>query len=332
MNIGIIFGGKSYEHDISIISAFQLKKKIESKYNIHLLYLDLDNNLFIADKLSLNDFKEEKLKKLKKTKFYNSGVKGINLDIIVSVMHGENGEDGLVSDICKFYDIKYLGCDSFTGSLCLDKSHTYRYLHNTVNMIESFDYSYEDYLNDVKIPYFPCIIKPRCLGSSIGINVVKKEEELSSKLINSFEYSDYLVIQPYYENIKEYNLALNEFDYSNLECINKKDEIFSFDNKYSDSFKQMHQSLVNDERYEEFCDIARKVYNLIEAKGIIRIDFFMIEDKIYVNEVNTTPGALAMYLFADFIKVFNDSLNMVLSSDNKVYHRGEFLAKSNINK
>ena len=68
MNIGIIFGGKSFEHDISIISAYQLKKKIEKKYKINMIYVDFNSNLYITDKCSLNDFKNNLLKKKKKTK------------------------------------------------------------------------------------------------------------------------------------------------------------------------------------------------------------------------------------------------------------------------
>ena len=333
MNLGIIFGGKSFEHDISIISAFQLKKKIEKEHIVHLLYLDIENNLYIADKMTLKDFKVCDTKKLKKTFFIYGGIKKVNIDVIVSVMHGENGEDGLIYDVCKFYNIKYLGCDNFAGSLCLDKAKSYKYLaNNGIPMIETFEYTYNDYLNGVLVPYFPCILKPCYLGSSIGINVVKSKEELNTKLIDSFKYCDQLIIQPFYEEIKEYNLALNEKEFSNLEFINKKDDIFSFENKYSDSFKQMHQSLINDDRYNEFCLIARNVYNLINARGIIRIDFFIVDGVIYVNEVNTTPGALAMYLFPEFNKTFNSSLNCVITEERRTYQRGDFLTKSEINK
>ena len=328
MNIGIIFGGKSFEHEISIISAYQLKKKIEDRYKVKLFYIDIDSNLYVADGVNLSDFKQNKLRKLKKIRFDN-----IKCDCLVSVMHGENGEDGVLASLCKYYNIALMGCDTFTGSLCIDKYYTYKYLSNNgIDMIDSVLYTYDDYLNDKKIDYMPCIIKPCCLGSSLGIRICKSSDELDNLLIESFRYSKRVVIQPFYEGIMEYNLALNESCYSNLETINKKGEIFSFDNKYSDSFKQLHQALIDNERYNEFCDIARNVYNLIGASGIIRIDFFIHNDKILVNEINTTPGALAMYLFTDFNRVFDESLKAALSKENVSYEKGNFLTTSKIDK
>ena len=333
MNIGIIFGGKSFEHDISIISAYQLKKKIEKKYKINMIYVDFNSNLYITDKCSLNDFKNNNLKKKKKTMFVSGGIKYIDIDVLVSVMHGENGEDGIIASMARFYDIPFMGCSTFSGSLCIDKYNTYRYLSsNGIDMVDTILYTYEDYLNNKEINIIPCIIKPCCLGSSLGINVCKDKNDLDDLLVDSFKYSNRLVIQPFYEGILEYNLALNESYYSNLETINKKEDIFSFENKYSDSFKQLHQSLINNDRYDEFCCVARKVYDLICGNGIIRIDFFIHEDKILVNEVNTTPGALAMYLFADFDVVFDESLRRVIDKEYVEYVKGDFLSSSNINK
>ena len=178
----------------------------------------------------------------------------------------------------------------------------------------------------------PCIIKPVFGGSSIGITIAKTKEELPDKLNEAFGYSKEVIIEPYYEELEEYNLALNETTFSELEQIHKKDDIFSFENKYSDSFKVIHQSIIEHSKYTDFCKVARKVYDLIAAKGIIRIDFFLIDDEIYVNEINTTPGALAMYLFSDFKSVFHDSLKLCLQKEMKTYPNSHFLLKNNINK
>lgn len=325
--IGILFGGASFEHEISIITAFQLLRRLEKDYEVHLIYGTLEGLFFNADKLSMNDFKMNQLKRLKKL-----NLKKLKLDVIVGAMHGENGEDGLASSFAKLHHIKYLGCDMFASSLCIDKYKSYLYLaKNNIPMIKTKHYTYEDYLQNKTISV-PCILKPCLGGSSLGIEVVKEKSELADKLSKAFKFSKELIVQPYYADLIEYNLALNETEYSNLERINKKAEIFSFDNKYSDSFKVMHQSLVSDDRYEDFCKLARKVYDLIGASGIIRIDFFMIDNKIYANEVNTTPGALAMYLFPDFLKTFETSLKHCLLKENKVFPKSHFLLKNNIDK
>ncbi|MDE6407018.1 MAG: ATP-grasp domain-containing protein [Anaeroplasmataceae bacterium] len=328
MKLGILFGGASYEHEISIITAYQLKKKIEKEYEVHLLYVNLEGKFFNADKMQLNDFKHSQYKKLKKLKLDK-----LKLDVIVGAMHGENGEDGLACAFARIHCIPYLGCDVFAGSLSLDKYRSYLYLSkNGVKMVKTMGYTYEDYLKNKKIPYMPCIIKPVYGGSSIGITIAKTKEELPDKLNEAFTFSKEVIIEPYYEVLEEYNLALNENTYSELEQIHKKDEIFSFDNKYSDSFKVVHQSIIEHPKYEDFCKVARKVYHLINAKGIIRIDFFLIDDEIYVNEINTTPGALAMYLFSDFTSVFRESLKLSLQEKKKTYPESHFLLKNNINK
>lgn len=328
IKIGILFGGASFENEISIITAFQLKKKLENNYNIHLIYVDLNNKYYDANKMKLNDFKRNNYKKLKKLK-----IKKLKLDLILGAMHGENGEDGLACSYARINNIKYLGCDLFSSSISIDKYKSYLFLkNNNIKMIDTIIYTYDDYLNNKLIDKFPIIIKPLKGGSSLGINVVNNKFELDNKLNDSFKYSHDLIIQPFYENIKEYNLALNEKSFSKLEMIDKRDEIFSFENKYSDSFKLLHKNIIDDPKYLDFCNIARNVYNLISASGIIRIDFFLIDDVIYVNEINTTPGALAMYLFDDFNKVFKESLDIILTKKNKKYKINNLLLKNDINK
>lgn len=329
INLGIIFGGKSYEHDISIITAYQLRKKLELNYNIFLIYITIDGKIYDASRMLLDDFKHQKYKRLKKLK-----LKKMHLQIIVGAMHGENGEDGLAYSFARLNNIKYFGCDLFAGSLCLDKYKSYQFLAaNGIKMLDTEFYCYKDYLSGKKLEKFPCIVKPLSGGSSLGIVVIKDASELEQLLVKAFSYSEELIVEPYYENIEEYNLALSEEDYSNLERINKKDDIFSFDNKYSDSFKVMHQSIDSNARlYKKFCKVGRKVYDLIGAKGIIRIDFFLINNEIIVNEVNTTPGALAMYLFDDFIKVFNKSIALCFTRNEKSFYTSNFLLKNDIKK
>lgn len=328
MNIGIIFGGKSFEHEISIITAYQLRKKLMLYHRIFMIYVDIEGGVHSCSKMTINDFKERKYK------FKKLNIKSLELDVIIGAMHGENGEDGYAYNFARICNVKYFGSKGFGSSICLDKYKTYNFLSkNEINMIPSYVYTYENYLNGDNIEEFPCIVKPLYGGSSIGIEVINNSDEAISKLSSAFEYTDRILVQKYYENVIEYNLALTEDDYSNLEKINNKNEIFSFENKYTDSFKLIHQELVDDELYERFKEISRKVYNLLDLNGIVRIDFFLLDNEIYVNEVNTTPGALSMYLFDDFIEVFNKSLNRELRIKNVKYKVNYGILKNtNINK
>ena len=309
MKIGILFGGNSLEHEISIVTAFQLKNKLSNEYDIVMLYLDFNNNLYDASSMKVSDFKEADIKGLKPTRFELGGIKGIKIDSIIIAMHGENGEDGIAASLCRFYSLSFVGCDIFASSLAMNKYLCYRYLSSLgLKMIPTRFYNYNDYIEGNIKEEYPIIIKPNKGGSSIGICVANNEEELLDALAKVFNLTDEIVVQRFYFDIHEYNLALYENGYSKLEMIMNKSEFFTFENKYNDEFKEYHKMLVTD-RLDEFKAIARDVYNFIAASGIIRIDFFMIDNEIYINEINTIPGALSMYLFDDFISVIKELIN-----------------------
>lgn len=333
MRLGIIFGGNSLEHEISIISAYSIRRKLCDDYDISMLYLDFNNNLFDASRVSLNDFKNDNLRRLKKARFIKGGYNKKKVDCMLLALHGENTEDGTIASICKFYNINYVGSDNFASSISLDKFKSYLYLSSLdIPMVKTTIYSYEDYIEGTRINSFPIIIKPIYGGSSIGIKVCHSISEFDDVIKDVFNVSKTVVIQPYYDNILEYNLAVYENGFSNLERIDKKDEIFSFDNKYNESFKLIHQSINEDYHIDDFKSIARRVYNMLGCSGIIRIDFFLIDNNIYVNEVNILPGGLSMYLFNDFKKVISECINLSLTKSYNVYKRGKFLSNCEINK
>ena len=332
MKIGIIFGGNSLEHEISIITAYQIKNKIKNRYAVIMLYVDFDNNLYDATKCNINNFKETIPKKIKKTYFVDGGIKKHKLDAVIIAGHGENAEDGLFAGVLRFYNIPFIGSNLFASSLCINKYLTYLMLSkNNIPMLKTNIYTYDDYKNGVKINEFPIILKPINGGSSMGIKIANDENELLIALSELFKINKEIIYQSYYSNLEEYNMAVYYNGVSALERINNKSNIFTFENKYTDSFKLMHQEINND-RFDEFKEISQKVYKLINANGIIRIDFFIINNEIYVNEVNTIPGALAMYLFDDFNEIIDDLIKRVIINRNIKYNRGNFLATTQINK
>lgn len=332
MTLGILFGGNSKEHEISIVSAFQLKKKLEDSYDIVMLYLDFDNNLSYSRKCSIRDFKNKKLRNYKKTSFIQQGFKKLKIDLVILAGHGENTEDGTLASVCNFYNIKYVGCDNLSSSVLLNKYFSYLVLKQLdFKVVDSYYYSYYDYVNGKNISEYPVILKPITGGSSLGIIVLKNKEDFDLNISKLFVDSKEYIVQKYYDDIEEYNLAVSSKYTSNLEVITKKDEIFSFENKYNESFKQMHQKIINN-RIKEFKDIGRRLYDSMGLKGIIRIDFFIIDNEIYINEVNTIPGALAMYLFDDFVEVINYEINTALTEKKPKYSIGDYLSKNEINK
>ena len=303
MNIGILFGGKSFEHDISIITANIIYHALCERFKVYLLYIDKDGSFKSMRKIDFESF-EDKVG-FKRFSFINQGIKigcrKIRLDVIIGSMHGINGEDGISSMICNLYDIPYVGSNHISSGLLMDKHFTYAVLRsNGVKVLKTkYLFDKENISFDLK---YPLIIKPARLGSSIGINVIKNDCDLENKLDQSFNYDSKVILQPFIEEFREVNQALysymDEIYVSNLEEVFKHDEILSFEDKYIESKIKKNKEFLKDELLiEKISSISKKVYALFELSGIVRIDYMIIDGEVYLNEINTTPGSLSYYLF-----------------------------------
>ena len=327
MNVGILFGGNSLEHEISIISAFQVKNKIKDKYRVIMVYSDFNSNIYDASRCKLNDFKKNKIKGLRKTIFKRNGIKNKKIDVMLLLGHGENSEDGVFQGLMRYYDIPYVGSDLFASSLAIDKWMSYLFLKNDIAMLDKIIYNEIDFLNNKKIEYPLMIIKPRFGGSSIGIRICKNNEAypILGNLI--YEYKD-VIIEPFINDVLEYTQAISNNYVSKIEVI-KKNKFYDFNEKYSSDNKMLAKEFIID---NELDDISRRIYKLINASGIIRIDYFKINNKYYLNEINTLPGAMGSYLFDNFDIVLEDEIKIALNNRINKYDYTGFLMKSNIEK
>ena len=306
MKIGIIFGGKSFEHDISIITANVIYHALKDKYDVKLLYIDKKGEFRLPSKLNVNDFAIGK--KFRKFNFIKSGIitgfKKEKIDVLINLMHGINGEDGLGAVIANLYDIPYVGTNHISSGLLMDKYFTYAVLRlNGIKNINTKYYLIDDFITSRS---YPLIVKPARLGSSIGISKINNIFELNLKCKNAFLFDDKIVIQPYISDFKEFNQAAYIYDgnivVSNVEQVFKSEDILSFDDKYVSSKTPKKHAFVTDENVvNKVSEITKKIYRVLELSGIVRIDYMMIKDEIYVNEINTTPGSLAYYLFEEKI-------------------------------
>lgn len=157
---------------------------------------------------------------------------------------------------------------------------------------------------------FPCIIKPARLGSSIGISIVKDEKDLEYAKDVGFEFDNDLVVEEFKNNIKEYNLAgcmiNDEFAFSIIEEPKKK-EFLDFEQKYLSfsGHNELIEADLSEELKEKLKDSFKKIYNPLFKGALIRCDFFILDNEVYLNEINPNPGSLANYLFKDFSTTLN---------------------------
>lgn len=307
MKVGVLCGGKSYEHEISIVTALDVMRFIDDGY---LLYLNKNNDVFYYKNPNNILKKNGKAYKDIKTLY-----KSLKLDLIILCVHGRGMEDGTAQVILDYYDIPYIGTSLEGSYICMDKELTdLKLIKSNLPSVRKNTYHPTD---DIKIDNYPKIVKPARSGSSLGITVIRNDEELKTALEKVMLYDDKIIIEDYIEHHFEYSVAVfktYEIKCSKIEIIKSNNDIFDYNEKYINRKKGVKREFLKDVRLiNEIEEIAKEIYKNFELSGIIRIDFLADNKNLYVNEINTIPGSLANYMFDDFKSILTDLMN------NKMY-------------
>lgn len=332
LNIGVIFGGKSVEHEISIISAIEaMGYADENKYKIVPIYIDKDNTWYTGEHLkSIINFRDIDLvkryaKKVALVKVDKSfvlqrlGMFKKNLcviDIVVPIGHGAYLEDGSLQGYLNMLGVPYAGPSVLGAALGQDKVIQKELLKvNNIPVVNyTWFYSYE--LSDKKLVQerlsklkFPVFIKPSSLGSSIGIEIAEDEKDFFKKVKNTMKYDKKILVEEKVNDVKEINISVlgnyKKVEVSEIEEINSNADFYSFKEKYVNNFSKTQEKdkktkpIISKEMIEDMKEYAINTFKALDGNGVARIDF-LINDKtkeIYVNEINTIPGSLSSYLW-----------------------------------
>ena len=316
MNILIIYGGKSCEHDISIITGCLARGYFEG--NLYSVYLDKNNRCFLVP----NDWtpKRHVTSKLNKTVAFRLGegaisimrgrrvLKTVAIDVAVNCCHGVNGEDGCIAALTQLAGIPLVGSDVASSAIAMDKALTKRVLNSfkipTVKGVELSAADLPDLGRRVKNLHYPLIVKPSKLGSSIGVEVVRDSEQLSSALCRAFKLDEHAVVEEALTDFVELNCAAmrvgGEIKLSTIDQPFTTHDILTFADKYvaNEAFERTPPPL--DEKVaSEVSRLTTEVYEKLGFGGVVRVDFLLdkTSGKLYVNEINTTPGSLAFGLW-----------------------------------
>ena len=362
LKVGIIFGGKTVEHEISIITANQAITNLnKEKYEIVPIYISKNGKMYTGEKLlDLKEFKnmDELIKKCEEIVLVNDGPKAnlirvsnkmftkniINsIDVAFPIMHGTNGEDGAIQGFLEILGVPYVGPDVLASSIGMDKIMMRRILKE--QNIPSLDYiafysldyikNEEEYLNKIeKEILYPVIVKAGNLGSSVGIKKAKNRAELIEAIEFSMEFSDRIMVEKAIEHLKEVNCSVigDMIDATASICEEPigSDEILSYTDKYVGNSKtkggtkskgmatlqRKVPAEISDEQMKKIQEIAIQTFKLLGCNGVSRIDFMIDldeDDKIYVNEINTIPGALSYYLWEATNKKFEEELDELIN-------------------
>lgn len=312
MKIAILFGGSSYEHEISIVSAIAMKKVLS--FELVYIFVDKERDFYfippnvIKSKLfSSGEYKSYPKLHVKKGGFFQKGFFGENqiaFDVALNLIHGRDGEDGKIPSLMQFFNIPCITPGIEACTISYDKLLTKAYAKELGIDVLPYQVLHQNDARTLSMA-FPVIIKPLRLGSSIGVSVVKNQEELDYALDVAFEFDSTVLIEPFEQDIKEYNLAGSkagkEIVYSIIEEPEKK-EFLDFEKKYMDFSRteRVHKAEIDSALETRIKETFAGIYGSLFEGAIIRCDFFVKDGAIYLNEINPIPGSMANYLFEDF--------------------------------
>jgi len=347
LKVGVIFGGRSVEHEVSIITAVQAMNNIDvEKYEIIPIYITKDLEWYTGGCLRYIDtFKDYDLLKryCKKVNLINkdgryilqtSGLirREINeLHIAFPVMHGANTEDGSIQGYLNIIGIPYVGSNIYSSVLAQDKVFMKQVLSANSIPVTKYVWFGERFYRNKKEELFkqiddlkyPLIIKPATLGSSIGIETITRKEELDSTIERSFKYDNKVVIEEMVEDLIEYNCSVLLTKNGNItseieELITNKDIIeygdkLSFDAEDS-SIKRTVPAKINDKLRNEIELTSLAVFKMLNMRGTARIDFLYDNKnkKLYVDEVNSIPWCFSHHLWEARNISYKELLNIML--------------------
>lgn len=362
IRVGVIYGGRSVEHEVSIISAVQAMNHLnEEKYEIIPIYIDRNNTWYTGHMLREMDIYKDfdQLKKyaskvvlyqkkdqfvLQTTNLFRRVIK--ELDVVFPIVHGKNIEDGTIQGYLNTVGIPYVGSDILGSSVGQDKVVMKQIMEASglpiVPYIWFYDNDYssetEEITKRIKKLGYPVVVKPACLGSSVGISYVKNEEDIDQAIIDAIQYDSKIVVEKAIPNLVEVNCSVYG-DYSHpqasvIEEVMGSDEFLSYQDKYSGGSKgtkskgmvstnRIIPARISDSLTNEVTELAKEAYRTLNLGGICRIDFLIDskKNKVYVNEPNTIPGSLSFYLWEPLGKKYDDLLDELITIAIKNYKK-----------
>ncbi len=314
IHLGLFFGGRSTEHEVSVITALQAPENLDKqKYNIIPIYVSKSGD-FYTNKgfLDLENFKDLQGLLLSSTKivlsrkenkggFFTQGLfpRFIPIDIAFPLFHGSFGEDGCIQGLFEIYQLPYVGFPVNGASIGMDKilsKHLFKSLNLPIGKFTYFKRS--EWLEDPKKIIqkieselkYPLFIKPANIGSTIGINKANTKDELSFSIEVAAVYSDKIVVEEAFENVIEINcsaLGYKEVKASVCEMPISSGELLSFEDKYKKGSTQGSKSAgmaslarvipapIDSKLIRQIQETTVKIFKELDGCGVARVDYFV---------------------------------------------------------
>ena len=320
-NIAIIAGGNSSEYEVSIKSGKNIYAEVdETKYNKYLVILrgrdwhvEIGEEKFPVDR---NDFS-----------FTRNGEK-ILFDFAYITIHGVPGENGLLQGYLDMMGVPYGGCNVLTSALTFDKHMCSTYLNSYgVNVADSvmlsrgMEYDVNEIINEVGLP---CFVKPNAEGSSFGVTKVKETAQLEDALKKAFALCREVLVETFIDGTELTCGVVKAGDMDITMPIAEvipKNEFFDFEAKYNPTKSdEIIPARISPELTKRIKTLSSMIYDILRCEGIIRVDYIVREDEIFMLEVNTTPGMTSNSFVPKMVRAMGGTLREVLTKiiDNKL--------------
>lgn len=325
MKVGIIFGGKSAEHEVSLQSAKNIVEALDKdKFEPVLIGIDKDGNWHLNDSTSyLLHAENPKLIQLNKSNDAVAIVPGSKdaqiihanttealdqLDVIFPIVHGTLGEDGSLQGMLRLANLPFVGPSVLSSAICMDKDIAKQLLHSAGILVANGlvytqgnkdDISFQSAKNELGVPMF---IKPANQGSSVGVSKVETEEDFKAAIDLAFQFDHKIVIEECIHGREiECSVLGNKQPIASLPGeILPNTEFYSYESKYIDEngAELAVPADLSEEQVEKVQQTAVQAFKALQCEGLARVDFFLTEaGELYVNEINTLPGftKISMY-------------------------------------
>lgn len=320
-SVCIVCGGQSHEHEISLISAESVLSNIDrTKYTVHTIIIDENGSFFHSfEGKSLKNKAWKKLSDLAPCvipqgdfggilRFEDDSVKAVPIDVFFPVLHGENGEDGVIQGVFKMSHTPYVGGGVLSSASCMDKEVTHIRLDSAniktapYLVVRSF-FDIDSLDSDVKQKLsYPVFVKPANAGSSFGVSKAGCKKELKKAVKDALKVDKKVLIEKFIQGLEVECAVLGNDEPISSSVIGQiapTAEFYDFDAKYKDASTQLYiPAHVSDEVSKNVRETALKAYKVLDCQGLSRIDFFALDDgSIVLNEINNLPGftSISMY-------------------------------------
>jgi len=323
VNLVLLYGGKSGEHEISLISAASVLAHLDAeKYHIIPVAMDKEGYFHLhqyedllahKDKLPVETEKSKPMESL-----FINGRLSVDAEVVFPVVHGPLYEDGCLQGLLELSGVAYVGCDVLSSSIGMDKDMARRIV--CIDGLKSAKYkllswhtsSFErqQFCHDVAAELgWPLFVKPCAMGSSVGIHKAKNMDELLIAVDDALRYDEEILVEAFVQG-REIELSVLEnivpsspprVSIAGEIRVNHPDGFYSYSAKYLESGQTdlIIPAPLSDTLIEGLKKSAADIFTRLKCKGMARVDFFVDDrtDTLYFNEINTLPGftSISMY-------------------------------------